>query len=513
MNNKISISLFEPGMTHMHRVGLAGLFMTLKALENDVKPIDGFNWSLSPTSVEMSWVNEPQKIFKEFLQRSISIENGLITFLAHKRSKMGDLDKLHLHESILNTFLQHGKTRETKKQNQRLVFEIDEKKVAKDYKYVTLLKKHQKVHNEIFDNKGNPKSKIKLKGWIFPGGVERHVGWSNTALTQDTGKYLCLLFTPVASLFFNLYHRGTDGKYDSRRGTALILPHITDMEKYHKYYNRFLKAPVERLYADGLGDAGLSALQILRAEEKMEELGINGCSIITFGTVGWSKQQKTRTGLLKLDDVQPEILDSFEIALRSLPNKIVVKRTKPTKKEPSPYDRFFVATSLARGKISDNIARGRDWFCGFFELMRSKEQAKIISYERGGLNKMVQEAKWRLDEDKKFVEAIHNALLHRYASIASQAKARGEAVRFDREYERIRTSLMRVKNRKTMRAELADLLSRGGLNKVLQTEWKDLLKIFDGDDWQRARDLALLALASYKGKGSEEIVEKIDEQL
>ena len=41
-----------------------------------------------------------------------------------------------------------------------------------------------------------------------------------------------------------------------------------------------------------------------------------------------------------------------------------------------------------------------------------------------------------------------------------------------------------------------------------------ILPLFTGDDWQRARDLALLALASYTGKGAEEIEaqEKNDEE-
>ena len=118
---------------------------------------------------------------------------------------------------------------------------------------------------------------------------------------------------------------------------------------------------------------------------------------------------------------------------------------------------------------------------------------------------MTEEAPWPFEADKQFVEAVHAAIRNRYGALAAHAKKQGEAIRFDREFERMRTGLMRAKNAQTLRAELADLFARGGLNRTLQQQWQDLLPLFVGPDWQRARDLALLALASYTGKGAEEI--------
>ena len=70
---------------------------------------------------------------------------------------------------------------------------------------------------------------------------------------------------------------------------------------------------------------------------------------------------------------------------------------------------------------------------------------------------------------------------------------------------------MRVKNSQTLRAELADLFARGGVNKTLQENWREILPLFSGQDWQRSRDLALLGLASYAGKGTEQLVVNTDE--
>jgi CRISPR-associated protein Cas8a1/Csx13 len=262
--------------------------------------------------------------------------------------------------------------------------------------------------------------------------------------------------------------------------------------------------PYKKLSADGLGDAALSAMLELKADDDLAVLGIDGCTVVIMGTATWSKQQQSRTSIVSYEGFNEERLDLFDVACRCLPNKVVITKTKKDSDD-SQGDKFFVATSLSRGLISENIANERDWYLGFSELMMSKDQAKIISYERGGLMEMTESAEWPFETDKKFVEAIHNAIRNRYGALASRANQSGEPIRFDREYERMRTGLMRAKNAQTLRAELSDFFARGGLNKTLRESWQDLLPLFTGSDWQRARDLALFALASYSGKGIEEI--------
>jgi CRISPR-associated protein Cas8a1/Csx13 len=146
--------------------------------------------------------------------------------------------------------------------------------------------------------------------------------------------------------------------------------------------------------------------------------------------------------------------------------------------------------------------------------MLSKKIARATRFDRRGLHEMIEseETIWPDSAEKLFVEAIHNALRNRYGALAARASAKGEKIPFDREFERIRTSLMRAKNSQTMRAELADLFVRGGINKSLQQNWPQLLDLFSGKDWQKARDLALLALASYAGKGADETITDDNEE-
>jgi len=108
---------------------------------------------------------------------------------------------------------------------------------------------------------------------------------------------------------------------------------------------------------------------------------------------------------------------------------------------------------------------------------------------------------------KKFIEAVHVAMRNRFGALAARAKQRGEKIRFDTEFERMRTGLMRAKNPQTLRSELADFFARGGVNTVLQKSWEQILTVFISRDWQRSRDLALIALASYAGKEVEQRAE------
>jgi hypothetical protein len=53
-----------------------------------------------------------------------------------------------------------------------------------------------------------------------------------------------------------------------------------------------------------------------------------------------------------------------------------------------------------------------------------------------------------------------------------------------------------------VRFALADLWSRAGTVKELQSGWQAVVSLLQDDNWQAARDLALVALASYEGRGT-----------
>jgi len=498
--NTLVLKLFDPGMSIFHRVGVAGLYLTLKALAPEEFSSLG-SWQLEPKRVELTWRQSPRDLLEPIIQKAFTISSrGAVQFLAHSQHPMGDLAMLSLHQAVLLTYLQHGGTRKLAGKEQSLTFDFDGKIVSSSMKPVQCYK-HQNAAQLLFDQKGRFRREIKLDGSFLPGGGTRHILHAEaTALKNAAERFLPLLFTPVASLYYLIFHRNRDGKYDKRRMVALVLPHVTDLEVFQRNYQRFLQAPVQRLYVQNLGDAGLTALtmlNVLSPEGFLPSLDIDSCTVVSMGTVGWSTQQKTRTGILVIQNIDGQRLRFYDLALSILPNRVWVKED----------GHWFCHPSLARGLLAENIASGQRWYANFSQLMHSQKLANILARERKELNTMMQHAQWPQDADRLLVEAVHQALRNRYGAIYQRARERGEVAQFGREFERLRTSLMRTKNAATLRAELADLFARGGLNPVLQENWHNLLPLFTGGDWQRARDLALFALASYVGKGAEELVE------
>lgn len=76
-----------------------------------------------------------------------------------------------------------------------------------------------------------------------------------------------------------------------------------------------------------------------------------------------------------------------------------------------------------------------------------------------------------------------------------------------REYERQRLAFVGAKTVAALRYALADLWSRAGSNSVLREAWPHVLPLLSNEKWQLARDLALIALASYQGKENIDLTE------
>jgi CRISPR-associated protein Cas8a1/Csx13 len=162
-------------------------------------------------------------------------------------------------------------------------------------------------------------------------------------------------------------------------------------------------------------------------------------------------------------------------------------------------DGGFVAKSLAREFIAENLSRNRSWYIGISDVITSGELFHQLTYERGGLNQMVKEAKWDTETEKLFVKACHEAIKYTFGQLSRRAKDRKEIPDFDRETTKIRTRLGRCKNANTFREFISDFFARAGKLPTFQSHWTELMNLIL-HDWKKSRDLALLALASYKGK-------------
>jgi CRISPR-associated protein Cas8a1/Csx13 len=161
--------------------------------------------------------------------------------------------------------------------------------------------------------------------------------------------------------------------------------------------------------------------------------------------------------------------------------------------------------------VAENAVRGAPWWRGFSDLwqrLRSEAQGEqrqwALRDEREGLHAMVNDARTMgQGPEATLVRAVQEAWRRRLGELNEQAQQSGTSRErlFEREYERVRISFARCKNAAMLRQTLTDFWARAGAQPALQDGWAQLLPLLAGR-WQEARDLALLALASYRGQGA-----------
>jgi CRISPR-associated protein Cas8a1/Csx13 len=494
----LHFNLADPYMTFLHRAGLAGLYMTLKQLEKEnVQTIGGLSWQLSDRAVSLSWEGNDFEVLDWLLKESFQIRDGLISLRGLDAKTMDIQPLVMMHQGILGTLLQHNSTHKSIGIQERS-FLIEDNKPETLVKYKGLSwYVYQDFAANLCDKKTGKllEDAVAIAGWLNPGAAVRHIAFSaNTCFEETVPSALILLFAPIACYYFSLR-----SKLRSQRAQfALIIPEVTNLHIYAQYRQnpQLRNLGFRDFYTSSLGDAGLRFLSIETTATTLEENRVKTCQVITLGTVAWSTQQKTRTDLYTVTADQPKC-KNYCVCRNFLSDRVVVKEKDNTS---------WVATNFAREMIADNLARGKPWFAGLSENVNSSELFKQLTYERDGLNKMVksQSLQWS-DRERLFVQSCHEAISRTYRQLADRTKE-GEEIRFKKVNEKFRAGLGRCKSPNTFREFITDFWARAGSVPVLKEHWDEIMELVM-TDWKSARDLSLLALASYKSKGSTSAVQ------
>lgn len=497
---KLEFHIGNPGMTVLHRAALAGLWMTLKYFDDELEDnsvLDGLTWQLTDRSVSIDWQCSDLEAISWLLDQSFRLDKKGIIDLPGLRLNPDDSTeiqtRLTIHQGIRGTFLQHPSTFKSSG-NDAEVFDFDGVPVPVQYQK-GLHYSHQRFAATLCDPKtGMLKNEpIAVAGWLTPGAVVRHSSFSGqTAIEEMPQSAFLLLFTLVGCQYFVLRSRFAD----KRSQYALIIPDVRNLSSYAKMRRRFRRLGYKDFHAAGVGDAGLKFLTYESSADLTEKNNIDRCQVISFGTVAWSSQQRTRTYIGTITPTSV-VLHNY-----SLCDSLFKARWLDGK------NGKFLALSLSRELIADNLARGKPWWWEFADRINNQTLFNSICYESGGLFKMVQDAIWDEASQKVFVEACHEAIRNVYGQIASRAKNNKEIPNFERERERIRTGLMRCKNSESFQDFITDFWARAGHLKKLQgmDGWQQVLPlVMDEKLWRQARSLTLLALASYKSQDSHEV--------
>lgn len=500
------MDLFSPGMTALHRAGLAGLWMTLKQFERDDVRLSGGSWELTAWSVALRWeAGRTQAFLESLFKRSFRIDKrGLIWLAALGPPDDHFQSAVVLNEALLGTFLQHPQHRKadsTSRPTGAASLEIDDAPFPIAYRKVTSYA-HQIAWKKLVANDGTLQG-ARLAGWQFPGGATRHWGFGDdTALEEPPERSIPLIYAAVGGIYFQIHKRGAG----RRPQYALVLPEILDLGQYARARSVMLQHGVRDLKAGGSVEAGWRVLATLEAKGLLASLDTRACRVISFGSVAWSKQQKTRIELFSVNAGSEASLRTFRFCLNVFRTRFV---------RPAGGDgRGFWDVPQMPELIARNLAERRPWYSGFADYVMkesgSKDAGKRLLWhlvmapyrsEREGLSKMVSEAEFEDERDRTFVRACHEAWRRRLGQLGE--RARRESTPFEdlagREFERLRVGFARCKNAATLREVVTSFWARaGGPLPELATGWEVVLPLLDEKNWRKAKDLALLALASYQ---------------
>lgn len=542
----LTMQLFAPGMTSMHRAGLGGLACSLRSIEKrfangeiDEGDLPGCTWENGrpPWTIEADQITldfgEPTRA-GEFLERLFRLsfmvlnKNGNeVIFLPGQYREEPSISVLADAQSAITlTFLQHGLTRTLAKNAVSLQIDAEgdgSKMIQVDFKSCSKYK-HQEGWKAIIDKDSCIQSKpIEVSGPINPGAVIRHVAYtSSTKIEDPIDRVLPLYFAIVGCLALPI-NRGVG---------VLIVPEIDDLKKFSSLRPLMSPKNARDCKVAGASDAALQCQLRILGSKEMEISRVAACTAILFRSTPWASQQKSRVDAIEIPEGDYKSLRTFELAVKELAPRVIItlapkdaakakkaKATKKKAKEPSldvveKAPEHFWSDSIVRPLVADNLARGQPWYRGFHDLMTkldpvSKKPKRLkLSYEKVGLKNMIEKVEWNDQGEKAIVLAVHQAIRQRLGQIAGENKGKTGTMknRMQGEFDKWRLAFSGAKTPDQFRKSLCDLFGRAGINPVLKEHWTAILPwLSSATKWQLARDLSLLALASYTGTGAKEI--------
>lgn len=504
----LRIGLHDPGLTPLLRAGLGGLACAAQSM--GAEALDSLGTvSVESHEVVLDW-REPGKasaFLSLLFANSFRIREGLL-----------DLNGSHLVDPPLEvrtamtdalrlTFLQHGSTAKKNGAASARTIEIDDQpRQVLVQPYSSFV--HQDAWHDIGKALDAPSGKaggITLAGWANPGAVERHVGLGCTHIEYTPAEAICACFALIGCLSFQ----------GPNRTGILVVPEPADLVLFAECRPLLAPRKLSECFVASPGDGALLIHAALAAAEmKAVADGLADVTAMTLRSTAWASQQKSRTDSLICSKFDDEALLAFRDLAACCPPRVV-----PTKgKKPGEPGGYWGIPSALRGFVANNMARGHPWFKGFATARTGDDPPRWLhrfhssDENLGGLRypddqKGLIAMNATLDEaERSLIASIHTALRQRFGIIADETLGNAAAFknRCKGERDKWRLAFSGARTHEQFRHALAELWSRAGTIRELQGEGLKLVQpLLRADAWEAARDLSLIAMASYQGRGDE----------
>lgn len=467
---ELVLSIFDPNTLLPHRAGIAGLALALSA----IAPTHAFvQWEVMEDTVKLRWEGSDLEAIKWLLEQTYRSDQGYLEVPALKLDEQG---RYIFTEGVMSTFLQHSKQRNREKAVPlTFLVEDDKPEIRIDYRPVIDCY-YTRDFKEAFNSKGTFKPEIPLKGHHLPGLVECFV---NGAYVESPTGFLALLFLPLACGYYQL------PGYRS----ALVIPEVRNLKEW---VNLRRKMPGRTYRSFRSSSAGESALHFLLQEKLVEDsqqFRIDYCEVYQLGNQPWDNNQSYLKQAVYRVQVSDQVLGLYEVAARLLPPRVKLKQDG---------NGTWLAESKVLAWISDNLIANKVWYSGFFEFRKA---TTIYPEDRRGL--VVMSEHLTPDEQVLFnaVQGAFSAYLH---DQIQQAQKQGRPLDYGQVTDKVIYRFQRPGTQQQFATALvkfmSDFRSSAARGAGLQiSSW-----LHREENWRKARDLTLLAIATYKGKSKEE---------
>ena len=468
------LSIFDPNTLLPHRAGIAGLALALSALNQNEAPLE---WDVSEDAVQLTWDCSDREAVQWLLEQTYQVKDGYLDVPCLKLDKQGHYI---FTAGVLTTFLQHSKQRKQEKETIPLSFTVDEGQPQVSITHRPLLDCYYTGDfKEAFSSKGAFKSSIPLKGQHLPGLVECFV---TGAYKESPEGYLALLFLPLACGYYQL------PGYRS----AVVIPEVLDLPKWVRQRHLYSGRTYRNFRSSGAGESALRFLMQEALLEDAETFRVNYCEVYQLGKQPWDGNQSYLKQAVYRVRATDEMLSLYESAYDLFPVQVRKNDKGDT----------WLALSKVLPWIADNLIAEKVWYAGFYEFRKANEL-----YERKGLVKMTE---YLTDDEKVLFDAVQGAFSSFLRGQILQAQKQGRPLDYGQATNKVIYRLQRPSTQQEFATALVDFLSQHR-SKALRFAGPQIYAwIHREANWRQARDLALLAVATY-GKAQKDAEEAAGE--
>jgi CRISPR-associated protein Cas8a1/Csx13 len=461
--SEYTLSIFDPNTLLPHRAGIAGLALALDVLDPKDAPL---NWEVTEDAVRLSWEGSDREVIKWLLDQTYQVKDGYLDVPALNLDNQGGYT---FTEGVVSTFLQHSKQRARDSTGVAKTFSIDEGQPEIKVEFRPLLSCYYTGDmKDAFNSKGMFKKEIPLKGHHLPGLVEC---FANGAYQESPEGFLALLFLPLACGYYKL----------PNLRSAVVIPEVTTLKKWVSRRKEFAGRTYRNFRSSGAGESALSFLlqEKLLEDSKLER--VNYCEVYQLGKQTWDANQSYLKQAVYRVEVKEQDLELYYQAVQLFPAKVKQKDGGET----------WLAISKVLPWLCDNLVAGKSWYAGFFEFHKRND-----IYERGGLVKMTETL---ADKERILFETVQGAFSAYLRGQHVQAQKQGRKLDYGQVTDKVIYRMQRPSTQKEFAKALVDFLSQFR-SKASRGVGLDVYQWLHGDDWQQARDLTLLAIATYTSK-------------